>query len=174
MSKDKPTVYLDTNILSVLHYRGGIVTSLAWQIVTRDWWAHERGFFKIFASKIVEDELAAGCYSEQYDALNEVRKLPYLSYVKDVHSGARAYLDAQLVPQAKQGDALQLAFATVHKMDYLLTWNHAHLANVETQRKLHLMNQKWGWRTPLIVSPDTIPKVVLGQSIRRKDKNEFA
>jgi hypothetical protein len=68
---------------------------------------------------------------------------------------------------------VQLAFATVHGIDYLLTWNYAHLANLDTQGRLREINRRHGWRTPFLVSPETIPKVTLGQVIRRKaDEDE--
>ena len=79
-------------------------------------------------------------------------------------------LDAGVVPPNKPGDAVQLAFATVHKIDYLLTWNYAHLANLDTQRKLESFCRKQGWRAPFLVSPETIPRQSLGQTIRRKDR----
>lgn len=166
---DKPSIYLDTNIVSVLHYRGGQVQSLAWQIATREWWERERRHYRVFASRVVEDELLAGAYPGQAMALAEVRRLAYLPFSRAVRDAASAYLTARIVPEAKMGDALQLAFATVHGVDYLLTWNHAHLANLRTQETLAKFHETRGWRTPLLVSPDTVPKVLLGQAIRRRD-----
>jgi hypothetical protein len=167
----KPSVYLDTNILSVLRYRGRVLRSLAWQNATREWWENERGHFKLYVSQVIEDELAEGKYSAQQAALIQAHKLSYLPYISGIQRCVQLYLDEKLIPDSKRGDALQLAFATLHKMDYLLTWNHAHLANIETQRKLGILNKARGWRTPLIVSPDTIPKVRMGQSIRRSDED---
>ena len=64
---------------------------------------------------------------------------------------------------------MQLALATVHGVDYLLSWNYAHLIKWETQTKLSEINKSLGYRTPLLMTPDTIPKVGLGQEIKRKD-----
>jgi hypothetical protein len=50
---------------------------------------------------------------------------------------------------------------------YLLTWNHAHLANAVAQERLAEVCENMGIACPLLVSPDTIPKVALGQPIRR-------
>jgi len=65
-------------------------------------------------------------------------------------------------------DALQLALAAGHQADYLLTWNYAHLANPVTQAKSERLLLKWQWRSPLLVSPESIPQVRLNQTIRRK------
>lgn len=167
-SKKKPTVYFDTNILSVFHYRGNKLTSLAWQLATRMWWKRERHFFSTFASQSVEDELAEGVYAGQVAALAEVHRLSFLPYTSEVKACAQSYLERHLVPPNKIGDALQLAFPTVYRIDYLLTWNHAHLANLETQARLQEYNARKGWWVPLLVSPDTIPKATLGQNIRRR------
>jgi hypothetical protein len=77
-----------------------------------------------------------------------------------------------VVPNSKSGDALQMAIAAVHRVDYLLTWNYAHLANPIAQMQLETACQKAGWRAPLLVSPETIPRVILGQTIKRKDHGD--
>lgn len=169
MSRNKPTVYVDTNILSYLHYRGADPLVMQNQRATRQWWREECPFFKLLASRTVENELADGDYPGQEKALAEARKLPYLALVPSVREVANKFVDAKVVPETKPGDALQLAFATVYRVDYLLSWNRAHLVSSETQGRLALFRAALGWWTPLIVSPDTIPQVALGESIRRRD-----
>ena len=169
MSKRKPTVYLDTNIASVMCYRGSNIATLHQQIVTREWWETEREFFRVLASVFTEGELRQGSYLGQEQAIRLVCRLPYLPFTTAVRRCAELYLDEHLIPPEYPGDAVQLAFATVHVVDYLLTWNYAHLANVDTQRKLQRVNSRQGWRTPYLVSPESIPRVALGQTIRRRD-----
>ncbi len=166
----KPTVYLDTNILSVLYYRGGNVTNLARQIKTRDWWEHERKNHVLVTSGRTEDELAQGRYRGQAAALAAVRRLTFLRETSTVRHCAAEYLETGMVPPSKFGDAIQLAFAVIHRIDYLLTWNHAHLANIEVQKRLDAVNQRRGWRSPWLVSPETIPWATLDQNIRRRDE----
>ena len=96
-------------------------------------------------------------------------RLRFLQFKAGVSKCAQVYLDERVIPRERPGDAVQLAFATVHRIDYLLTWNYAHLANLDTQRKLELVNRRRGWRPTFLVSPETIPRVILGQVIRRKD-----
>ena len=102
--------------------------------------------------------------------LTAVRRLTFLRETPEVKSCAALYLEIGLVPATKIGDAIQLAFATIHRVDYLLTWNHAHLENVDVQRRLNEVNRSRGWRSPLLVSPETIPWAALGQTIRRQDE----
>jgi predicted nucleic acid-binding protein len=165
----KPTVYVDTNIISALYYRGADPLALKTQLTTREWWEQERPFFRVVVSQTVEDELAEGDYPGQERAVAEVRRLPYLpgtAAVQDVFTKLRA---AHVVPSAVSGDAFHLAFATVYRVDYLLSWNRAHLVSEETQAKLARFRAAYGLRTPLVVSPDSIPKAALGANIRRRD-----
>jgi len=164
-----PSVYLDTNILSYLHYSGREILTVARHIMTRDWWQNERRYFRLYSSKITMQELEAGAYWGQAEAVAQNRRIVFLPVTISVKELAATYLNGKLVPENKPSDALQLALATVHSVDYVLSWNHAHLTKWETQTKLYEINKSLGYRTPFLMTPDTIPKVGLGQEIKRKD-----
>jgi len=116
---------------------------------------------------LTEGELRQGAYRAQKRALQLIRRFPYLPFTAAIRKCAQVYLDENLIPVERPGDAIQLAFATIHEIDYLLTWNYAHLANLDSQRKLHKVNRRLGWETPSLVSPETIPRRSLGQIIER-------
>lgn len=40
----------------------------------------------------------------------------------------------------KRADALHVAFAVIHKIDYLVSWNYKHLANVKQEHKITAAN----------------------------------
>lgn len=165
----KPTVYLDTNIISTLHYDGTDFAAMARRMATRDWWDSERRSFSLFGSMVTEQELAAGVYGNQKDCVRFARRLRYLPVLAAVRRVAATLIDETVIPKGKPGDAAQLAIAVVHKMDYLLTWNYAHLANPATQGRGSKVVARLGYRMPWLVSPDSIPRASLGQSIRRSD-----
>lgn len=164
----KPSVYLDTTIPSAYWYEGGDVLALGRRIVTRDWWEAESSHFQLTVSSVTEDELRAGSFRRQEDCLRMVRRLNYLPIHRSIREFAMALVDSRIVPATKPGDALQIAIATAHAMDYLLTWNYAHLANPIAQAKLVELCRRRSQAVPLMVSPETIPRVLLGQSVRRK------
>jgi hypothetical protein len=60
-----------------------------------------------------------------------------------------------------------MAVAAAHGMDYLLTWNYSHLANPVSQENLETICRRRELHCPLLVSPESIPQVRLGQTIRR-------
>jgi predicted nucleic acid-binding protein len=163
----KPTVYLDTNILSSLYLRGRTTDSLYRRHKTRQWWDEERRSFRLLVSSFTEDELRQGTYHGQKLAIAQARRLPHLPNASAVQDLAHRFVEERLVPTNKFGDSVQLALATHYHIDYLLTWNYAHFANVNVQRKLEKICLAIGIRPPLVVSPETIPKRSLGQDIRR-------
>jgi hypothetical protein len=55
-----------------------------------------------------------------------------------------------------RADIPHLAYAVAYQMDYLVTWNCAHLANGEMIRRLFEANAQLGRSTPLIVTPEEI------------------
>jgi hypothetical protein len=64
--------------------------------------------------------------------------LPTLDLTAEVQGAAAALVAARAMPgPAVEGDALHFAAALVHRMDYLLTWNQAHLAN--PNKRTHLL-----------------------------------
>ena len=50
-------------------------------------------------------------------------------------------------------DALHLAVAAVHGMDYLLTWNCRHIANEILIPRFGAIMTSYGYQSPLICSP---------------------
>ncbi|MBC8112764.1 MAG: hypothetical protein H7062_00135 [Candidatus Saccharimonas sp.] len=151
----------------MLFYAGADINALSRRMATREWWESERRQFRIIASSITERELEAGAYAYQEEALQLVRRLNYVPITQLVRRLAAEFLDGNVVPPNKPGDAAQLAIATAHQIDYLLTWNYAHLANPATQLRGHQVAAKHQLRMPWLVSPETIPQTSLGQSIRR-------
>jgi hypothetical protein len=163
-----PVVYLDTNIISAFCYDGADVGALSRRLATRDWWAAERRFYRICASSFTELELATGEYPEQDECLRFVRRLNYLPVTNVVRKLADLLLTHGVIPREKPGDATHLGLAAGYEVDYLLTWNYAHLANPVTQAKTQQLLERHGLREPLLVSPESIPQVRLGQQIRRR------
>lgn len=145
------------------------MSALHQHMLTKQWWETERTEFVICASAFTEQELTSGEYPGQREAVKLVRRLRYIPFTSAVRRCAERLLEDHVVPETKAGDATQLAFATIHNIDYLLTWNYAHLVNVHVQRKLTALCLANQWREPILVSPETIPRVALGQTIRRED-----
>lgn len=64
-----------------------------------------------------------------------------------------AYLRHKLMPADPAGDALHLALASLHKCDFLLTWNCTHLANANKFGHIRRVNAMLGLVVPTLTTP---------------------
>ncbi len=64
----------------------------------------------------------------------------------------------QLPPKAS-ADALHIAVAVVNGMDYLLTWNCAHIANAALRPKIDSACRNEGYEPVIICTPEELPEV---------------
>ena len=146
-----PTVYIDTTIPS---YYVDARQSLAVHIErTKEWWENERGAYEVFTSEFVLRELEEGNFPNQQAALELANQLLLLAPDPSVEEIVTRYLENYLMPVSDERDAIHLAFASFYKLDFLLTWNCAHLANVNKRRHIEQVNRRLGLLTPLIVTP---------------------
>jgi hypothetical protein len=69
-----------------------------------------------------------------------------------------SYLTACVpLPEKAAADALHIAIAAVHGMQYLLTWNCTHIANVALRPRIEAMCRAAGYEPPLISTPEQLP-----------------
>lgn len=67
---------------------------------------------------------------------------------------AARYIESGVIPRTKPENALHVAYATVCRMDVLLSWNFKHLANIHKEGKVLTVNLAEGYRASLrLVSP---------------------
>ncbi len=51
--------------------------------------------------------------------------------IKEIQALATLYLQKKIIPEKKIFDALHIAMSVINNIDYLVSWNYKHLANVE-------------------------------------------
>ena len=66
------------------------------------------------------------------------------------------YVQHRLMPRDAGGDAAHLALASLHHMDFQLTWNCRHLANANKIQHLTVLNGRLGLPVPIITTPLTL------------------
>ncbi len=88
--------------------------------------------------------------------LNELQAVPLLGVNQDVGNLAQRLIDDGLLPKKAAVDALHIAVATVHGMDYLLTWNCKHIANAEMRIKVAAVCRDSGFEPPVICTPEEL------------------
>ena len=61
-----------------------------------------------------------------------------------------------MLPAHAERDAAHVAVASIHGVDYLLTWNCKHLANAQISRRIALVCEKQNQRMPVICTPEEL------------------
>lgn len=155
--KFKARVYVETTIVSYLVARPSRdLVVAAHQQVTREWWEQRRSEFELFVSALVMQE--AGCGDEQaaQRRLNELAAIPVLALTEEATALAHHLVEDGPLPKTAVEDALHIALATVHGMDYLLTWNCRRLANAEMEHAVASRCLSRGYDPPIICTPEEL------------------
>ena len=152
-----PKIYLETTIISYLAARPSkdLITA-AHQQVTNDWWQDRRKDFDLFSSQLVIQESSAGDAAVAQTRLQLLSDIALVQVNVDCVSLARALVEKGPIPEKAAVDALHIAIATVHGMDYLLTWNCKHIANAEMQTAVSRICRSAGYEPPVICTPEEL------------------
>ena len=152
-----PTVYLETTIPSYLAARPSRdLIIAAHQQITHEWWRNAGNRFDLDISEAVLAEIRAGDPDAAARRLAIVDGLPILALNEDVRALVHAYDQRLRLGEHARADLPHLAFAVAYAMDYLVTWNCAHLANGEVIRRLRDVNVGLQRTTPIIVTPEEL------------------
>src|SRR4051794_30416552 len=120
----KPRVYLETTIPSYLTaWPSRDLVRAAHQQITREWWERRRSQFELYIAQVVLRECQAGDPTAASERLEALEGLPLLEQTEEATRLAQALLAQVPLPDRAAVDALHIAVAAVHGMDYLLTWN---------------------------------------------------
>ena len=148
------TVYIETSILGYLTARSSRDTIVATNIeITREWWERRRGYFQLCSSQAVVEETLQGDAQIASQRLAIVRNLTLLDLNESVLDLAEQLLTRSNLPAKADVDAVHIAAATVHGMDYLLTWNCRHIANAQIQKKFAEITLDFGYKLPILCTP---------------------
>jgi predicted nucleic acid-binding protein len=144
------SIYLETSVVGAYLDKG---ESFRRDLTIR-WWEHELGNYRAYVSPLVQRELerTREPYRRSYLAL--IRALPQLEVTDESAILADGYLARGIFQRKYLGDALHVALASLHKIDYLVTWNFGYLANVHRQARVKLFNTAAGFFVPEVVTPE--------------------
>jgi hypothetical protein len=124
----------------------------AHQQVTREWWAG-RGGFDLYISQFVLDEASKGDAEAAALRLATLEEIALLEVTEDATALAGELLSGGGLPQQARVDAFHVAVATVHGMDYLLSWNCKHIANATLRGRIESICRFAGFEPPVICTP---------------------
>ncbi|MEN6336376.1 MAG: type II toxin-antitoxin system VapC family toxin [Phycisphaerales bacterium] len=153
----KKRVYIETSIVSYLTARPSRdLLAAAWQEITTAWWDRRRQDFELYTSELTVEESSGGDAIAAQRRLESLQSLPLLEITDSALALAEVLVNAGAIPGNAAGDALHVALATVHRMDYLLTWNCRHIDNAEMMPAIRAVALSSGYSLPEICTPQEL------------------
>jgi predicted nucleic acid-binding protein len=151
----KPRVYLETSIISYLvgwlNQQSLLVAHN--QEFTRLWWSRRRHDFELFSSAVAVNEAAKGSEDRARERLAFLAEATMLDVNDDALVLAEQLLRHTGIPAKADVDALHVAVAAVHGMDYLISWNCRHIVNASILPEVYALCRSRGFEPPLICTP---------------------
>lgn len=153
----KPTVYLETSVISYLAARPSRdLIIAARQRLTHEWWQRRRSLFDVYISALVIEEAKAGdpeAIQRRVSLLEDMSLLDITHVAIDL---SKKLAEAINLPRESQADALHIAIAASHGIEYLLTWNSKHIANAELRPLAEHACRVAGYAPPVLCTPDEL------------------
>lgn len=153
----KKSVYVETSVVSYLAARPSQnLVAAALQQVTAMWWENHRHLFDLFISELVIAEADQGDVGAMEKRLKLLKNIPELKITEEVVQLAKKLLQEKALPEKAIDDAMHIALAAVHGVDYLLTWNYRHIDNAETKPLVRAVCAVAGYQCPEICTPQEL------------------
>src|SRR4051812_44236560 len=124
------TVYVETTVIG--HLAGRLHPDpliAARQRFARRWWPDVSSKYQIVVSQLVIDECRGGDAGAAQERLDVVELLELLEINDDVRELADKLTAAGAIPPTEPRDALHVAIAAYHGVEYLVSWNFRHIVN---------------------------------------------
>jgi predicted nucleic acid-binding protein len=150
-------VYLETSIISYLAARPSRDLVVAGhQQITHEWWQSRRTDFQLFASELVLTEAAQGDSTAARIRLDFMSGIATLETRPEALKLAQRLLHSGPLPHKAAADALHIAIAAVHGVEYLLTWNCKHIANAVLRPRVESVCRDLGYEPPVLCTPEEL------------------
>lgn len=146
----KLSLYLETSVVGAYLDNGEPFR----RDLTIRWWEHELHEYRAVTSILVQRELERVTEPYRSGCLNLIKPLEKLDLPEEVAILAEGYIERGIFARKFLADAIHVAIASFHRIDYLVTWNFGYIANARKQARLRRLNTAAGFFTPSIVTPE--------------------
>ncbi len=146
----KLSLYLETTVLGAYLDNGDPFR----RDMTIRWFERELGEYRVCTSLLVRRELERIDEPHRSGYLRLLTGLENLELADEAAILAEGYISRGIFHRKFISDALHFALASFYKIDYVVTWNFGHLANVRKQARLKMFNTAAGFFSPSIVTPE--------------------
>jgi hypothetical protein len=150
-------VYLETSFFSACVSTRSDPKTAGWRVTSNEWWETQARHHELFISAEVIAELSAHEFPNRSSAVAMVAGLNVLDLTREIGAFAELLVAERVMPApANRGDAIHVASATIHEMDYILTWNVKHLANPNKRTHFGIICMRLGLAAPMLITPDLL------------------
>jgi len=144
----KPRLYFDTSVF------GGIYDSEFEEVTVKLFEMVKRGDIICVFSELTETELK----NAPKKVIDYFLKLPkeyteYIEVTEEAYLLADMYIKEKVVGKTSLDDCRHIATATIHKVDYLVSWNFKHIVNLDRIKGYNSVNMRLGYAIIEIRSP---------------------
>ena len=146
----KLSLYLETSVIGAYLDNGDPFR----RDLTIRWFERELSEYRACTSILVRRELERIGEPHRTSYLRFLHGLEDLELTDEAAILADGYISRGIFHRKFMADAVHVALASFHKIDYLVTWNFGHLANVRKQARIKLFNTAAGFFSPSIVTPE--------------------
>jgi predicted nucleic acid-binding protein len=146
----KLSIYLETSVIGAYLDAGDPFR----RDLTIRWFEHELSEYDAYISILVERELERVDEPHRGGYMKVIEPLERLEFSDEAAILAEGYISRGIFHRKFMADAFHVALASIHKIDYLVTWNFGHLANVRKQARIKLFNTAAGFFSPTIITPE--------------------
>jgi predicted nucleic acid-binding protein len=140
-------LYLDTSVI------GGYYDTEFMDDTRALWQLRGVGRFQFVTSQLVFQEIAGAPLRVRELMRATFEPTDVLDRSAEVEELAQAYLAQNVVPLDYDDDARHVAICTVARIEYLVSWNFKHLANVRREAGFNAVNLLQGYSPIRIVAP---------------------
>jgi rRNA-processing protein FCF1 len=150
----KLKVYLDTSIINFLYVNYSPEYRKATEVFFND--VVGKNKIDTYISNIVIDEINKTDDKKRRNTLlgtfekyaNIKNLIAENETIDEIAILSENYIKNGIIPQKKVADSLHIAYSTIFQMDILLSWNFQHLANINKEQKVIILNKTLGYNYP--------------------------
>jgi predicted nucleic acid-binding protein len=152
-----PSVYVETSVIGYLtSWPHPDATIAGHQDTTKHWWSTAAERFDLLVSQLVVRECSDGNAIAVRDRLDSVAGLRVLRITADAEALAQTLMQRRAVPESQPNDALHIALAAVHRVQYLVSWNFRHIVNASLRPAIERICRDHGYDPPILCTPEEL------------------
>jgi hypothetical protein len=156
MEEDRKSLYVESTIPSyITAWASRDPITAGHQAATRLFWENERHKYNLYISQYVIDEIRDGDREAAQKRIDLVEGIPVYPKTAETDALAAIYQKLLGIPNRAKADCTHLAVCVLERINYLLTWNCAHLG-VASQIKVQYYNERHGLWVPTLAIPEAL------------------